>query len=112
MTVKFIGPASMTNIDLVGVIWKLVRFAASLAPSEPIHLYDVPSTRILPSHPIIDWIACAVNSNPTCKSMAYRERTCSSHSRGHELPMVGAPAVLFSQMLRYGERTDKGMLAG
>ena len=53
--VMFIGPACMTKMDRVGVIWMLVTFAFPETPdaSFPIHWYVVPSTLILPAQPMI-----------------------------------------------------------
>ena len=54
------GPACITKMDRVGVIWILVTFAAVPVPSCPIHLYVTPFTLILPDHPMI---ACAFRSS-------------------------------------------------
>ena len=58
----FIGPACMTKMDRVGVIWLLVTFAFAEAPdaSLPIHWYVVPFTLILPAQLI--W-ACTLYSS-------------------------------------------------
>ena len=50
----FIGPACMTKMVRVGVIWMFVMFASS-DPSLPIHRYVVPFTLILPSQPMVDF---------------------------------------------------------
>ena len=56
----FIGPACMTKMDRVGVIWLLVTFAFPDAPdaSLPIHWYVVPFTLILPAQ-----LICAYTLN-------------------------------------------------
>ena len=52
--VTFTGPARITKMERVGVIWTLVVLVEIDVSLKPIQLYVVPLTLILPAQPITD----------------------------------------------------------
>ena len=52
--VTFTGPARITKMERVGVIWTLVILVEIDVSLKPIQLYVVPLTLILPAQPITD----------------------------------------------------------